>query len=238
MNHCKTCNIEINSNYCPNCGQAIELNRIDRAYVLNEISSIINFDKGIFYTIRELVIRPGKTIKDFIENDRNRLVKPLIFIIISSLIYTLFKEIFRFEDGYVKYSNTKKTTVTILMDWIQNNYGYANILMGVFIAFWTKLLFKKYKYNFYEILIVLCFVMGIGMLIYSVFGLFESLTGLKVLQIGGIIGFIYISWAIGNFFDKNKKMNYLKALFAYILGFISFYVLVIIIGTLIDKIHS
>ena len=236
MNHCKTCNIEINGNYCPNCGQAIELKRIDRTYVLNEISSVINFDKGIFYTIRELVIKPGKTIKDFIENDRNRLVKPLIFIIITSLIYTLFKEIFRFEDGYVKYSNTKKTTVTILMDWIQNNYGYANILMGIFIAFWTKLLFKKYKYNFYEILIVLCFVMGIGMLIYSLFGLLETLTQVKLLQIGGIIAFIYTSWAIGSFFDKKKKTNYLKALSAYVLGMISFYILVVSIGTLIDKV--
>ena len=102
------------------------------------------------------------------------------------------------------------------MEWIQNNYGYANILMGIFIAFWTKLLFKKYKYNFYEILIVLCFVMGIGMLIYTVFGLLEAITQLKLLQIGGIIGFIYTSWAIGSFFDKKKKMNYLKALFAYL----------------------
>ena len=236
MNHCKTCNTTINGNYCHNCGQALELKRIDRAYVLSEIGSVINFDKGIFYTIRELLLRPGITIKDFITNDRNRLVKPLIFIIISSLIYTIFKEVLNFEDGYVNYSNDKKTTVTILMEWIQNNYGYANILMGIFIAFWTKLLFKKYKYNFYEILIVLCFVMGIGMLIYTVFGLLEAITQLKLLQIGGIIGFIYTSWAIGSFFDKKKKMNYLKALFAYLLGMISFYVLVIVIGTVIDKI--
>jgi hypothetical protein len=236
LNHCKTCNIEINGNYCLNCGQAFELKRIDRAYVLSEIGSVINFDKGILYTIRELLIRPGTTIKNFIENDRNRLVKPLIFIIISSLIYTIFKEVFNFEDGYVKYIDTKKTTVTILMDWIQNNYGYANILMGIFIAFWTKLLFKKYKYNFYEMLIVLCFVIGIGMLIYSVFGLLEAITHLRVLQTGGIIAFIYISWAIGSFFDNKKKMNYLKALSAYLLGMISFYVLVVLIGTLIDKI--
>jgi hypothetical protein len=96
LNHCKTCNIEINGNYCLNCGQALELKRIDRAYVLSEIGSVINFDKGIFYTIRELLIRPGTTIKDFIENDRNRLVKPLIFIIIFNL--PLF-EGFNFEDG-------------------------------------------------------------------------------------------------------------------------------------------
>tara|TARA_R110000823_G_scaffold13280_18_gene43993 strand:+ start:120 stop:482 length:363 start_codon:yes stop_codon:yes gene_type:complete len=108
LNHCKTCNIEINGNYCSKCGQPIALKRIDRSYILGEIGSVLNFDKGIFYTIRELLLRPGTTIKEFISNDRNKLVKPLIFIITSSLIYTIFKEIFKFEDGYVKYINTQK----------------------------------------------------------------------------------------------------------------------------------
>ncbi len=51
---------------------------------------MINFDKGIFYTIKELLIRPGENIPKFIHNDRNRLVKPLIFVIVCSLIYTIF----------------------------------------------------------------------------------------------------------------------------------------------------
>jgi predicted tellurium resistance membrane protein TerC len=113
------------------------------------------------------------------------------------------------------------------------------MVMPIYLWEYSLLLDKtvqKGQYNFYEILIVLCFVIGIGMLIYSVFGLLEAITHLRVLQIGGIIAFIYISWAIGSFFDKKKKKNYLKALFAYILGMISFYVLVVLIGTLIDKI--
>ncbi|MEM6298978.1 MAG: DUF3667 domain-containing protein, partial [Bacteroidota bacterium] len=58
------------------------LKRIDKAYILSEISSVLNLEKGIFYTIKELLIRPGKSIRTFIHEDRTRLVKPIVFIIV------------------------------------------------------------------------------------------------------------------------------------------------------------
>jgi hypothetical protein len=57
---------------------------------------------------------------------------------------------------------------------------------------------------------------------------------MKILQVGAVIGFIYTSWAIGQFFDKNKKVNYLKGLLAYLLGMISFYFIAVILGLGID----
>lgn len=147
------------------------------------------------------------------------------------------QQVFKFEDGYINYNSSEKNTAIIIINWIQNNYGYANILMGIFIAFWTKLLFRKYHYNFYEILILLCFVMGIGMLIYSVFGVFEGVTDLRVLHIGGVIGFLYMTWSIGQFFDKKKKANYFKAFLSYFLGMITFFISMLGLGLLIDFIN-
>ena len=71
------------------------LPRIDGKYIWNEISSVLNFEKGLFYTIRELLIRPGETVREFIQKDRNRLVKPIIFIIICSFIYTIIQQILK-----------------------------------------------------------------------------------------------------------------------------------------------
>ena len=67
----------------------------------------LNFDRGILYTVRELLLRPGKTVRQFIQEDRNRLVKPIVFIIVCSLIYSLIQQVVRFEDGYVGYSFEK-----------------------------------------------------------------------------------------------------------------------------------
>ncbi len=214
------------------------LDRIDGKYVWNEIRSVINFDKGIFYTIKELVIKPGSTVREFLLYDRKRIVKPMIFLIICSLIYTLFQQLLKFEDSYVTAGGFGDSAITNIYDWIQQNYGYANILMAAFVACWIKLFFRKYDFNFYEIIILLCFIMGIGMLIYTIFGILESITNFKILQVGAILGFIYTAWSIGQFFDKNKKSNYLKGLFAYMLGMLTFYFIAVILGLGIDLISK
>lgn len=211
-----------------------ELKRIDKKYIISEIGSVLNFEKGILYTVKELLIRPGITIRRFILEDRTRLVKPVIFIIICSLIYTALRQILHFEDNYLYVDDSNQSTSTAISKWIQNNYGYGNLIMGIFIAFWIKVLFKKYGYNFYESLILLCFVMGIGMLILALFGAIEGLTKLKVLQFGGIAFVIYSTWAIGQFFDQKKYLNYLKALLSYLLGLITFTIGIILIGMLLD----
>jgi len=233
---CKNCNTEIEQNFCPNCGQPSNLKRIDGQYVLSEISSVLNFDKGILFTIRELLLRPGFSIRKFVSNDRNRLVKPIFFIIITSLIYSLVIHFFHIEEGYVKFDEVKQSTTGLIFKWVQDNYGYANIIMGIFIALWTKLFFRKYDFNFFEILILLCFVMGIGMLIYSVFAIFQVFIQIDLMQFAGIVGFIYSTWAIGQFFDKSKFINYVKASFSYFLGFLTFIFTAILIGTIIDLI--
>ncbi len=229
---CKKCASEVKQNYCSNCGTPVVLKRINGQYILKEIGSILNFDKGILYTIRELLIRPGKNIQIFIHNDRNRLVKPIMFIIITSLIYMLAQQFLHFEDGYINAGGFEESAIIKIFRWMQSNYGYSNILMAIFIAAWIKIFFRKYDYNFFEILILLCFIMGIGMLIYTVFGIIESTSQIKVLHIAGIIGVLYASWAIGQFFDKNKKANYLKGFLSYMLGMITFLLgaIILVIG--------
>ena len=236
--HCKNCDTEVKQNYCPNCGAAVSISRINGPYLLNEIGSVLNFKKGIFYTIKELLIQPGQSVRNFIHNDRNRLVKPIIFIIITSLIYMVAQQLLQFEDGYVQAGGLEESATSMIFRWIQSNYGYANIMMAVFIAGWIKLFFRKYDYNFFEILILLCFIMGVGMLFYTVFGIIESATNLRVLQLGGMIGVAYSSWAIGQFFDKTKKANYLKGFLSYMMGMTSFFVMAIILGMGIDWISQ
>jgi hypothetical protein len=235
LNNCKKCESKFSGNYCPNCGNPISLTRINGQYILKEIGSVLNFDKGILYTIKELLLRPGVNIRKFIQEDRNRLVKPIIFLILCSLIYTLAEQLFHFEEAYVK-ADFGDSAVSKIFDWIKSNYGYSNIFMGFFIGLWTKILFKKSGYNIYEILILIFFIMGIGMLIYGVFGIAESLTKLKVLHIGGIIGIVYSIWAIGCFFDKQKVSNYIKGFFSYFLGLLSSTIMIVAIGLLIDLI--
>lgn len=236
MTNCNTCNIELTSKFCPNCGQPSLLKRIDGHYIIHEIEHVLHFERGILYTIRELIVNPGQNVRNYLSENRSRLVKPIIFIIVTSLIYSTCSNFFHIEDGYVNYLDNQKSTTSAIFKWVQGHYGYANIIMGIFIALWTKLFFRKHKLNIFEILILLCFVIGMGMLIYSVFTIIQGLTHFKLMQTAGIVGFVYTTWAIGEFYQKGKAINYVKAFFAYILGMLTFSLTAIIIGIVTDLI--
>lgn len=232
--NCKNCNTELNSKFCPDCGQPTNLKRIDGHYIIHEIEHVLHFERGILYTVRGLVTKPGQNIRNYLSENRSRLVKPIIFIIVTSLMYTLISHFFNIEEEYVNYKGLEKSCVATILKWIQGNYGYASILTGIFIAIWLKLFFRKYGYNFFELLIMLCFVQGISMLIFAVFAFAEGLLHFKLLSVAGIIGVIYVVWAIGNFFEAKKIGNYLKALISFLLGTITFYIIIFAIGITID----
>ena len=147
---CPSCNHAVDGKYCSNCGRPVQPSRIDIKYILREIGSVLSFKKGILFTIKELLIRPGQSVRSFILEDRNRLVKPIIFIIFCSFIYTILQQLLHFEDAYLENAYNEigsELASLVILEWIRNNYGYANILTGFFIALWLKILFRKYDYN-------------------------------------------------------------------------------------------
>jgi hypothetical protein len=234
MIHCGNCNSEVAQNYCAYCGHPARLKRIDRQYIQHEIIHVLHFEKGIFYTVRELLIRPGENVRTFIGANRNRLVKPILFIIVSSLIYTIISHLVHTNDAFIPTGHTRGTATHAINKWIESHYGYSNILMGIFIACWLRIFFSKSAYNFFEILILLCFVMGAGMLIYSLSTLVEGITSWRLLPITSIVCFVYLSWAIGQFFDGTGISGYLKAAAAYVLGMMSFSLIAFASGWTID----
>lgn len=234
MNNCKNCSTAIDLNYCPKCGQPSTLHRIDGHYIVHEIEHVLHFERGALYTVKQLLINPGDSIRNYISVNRILLVKPIIFIIITSLIYSLFNHYFQIDQEYINYSEVEKTSTGTIFKWIQDHYGYANIIMGIFIALWAKVFFKKYIYNFFEILVLLCYSMGMGMLIFAVFAVIQGITHFDLMALGGLFAILYCTWAIGQFFDKKKKSSYFKAFASYMLGMITFNILALLTGTIID----
>jgi hypothetical protein len=80
--------------------------------------------------------------------------------------------------------------------------------------------------------------MGMGMLIFAFFSLWQGLTKIDLMQVAGFIGFAYCTWAIGQFFDKKKPLNYVKAFASCVLGMITSVLFALLLGTLIDLIFK
>ncbi|WP_339845282.1 DUF3667 domain-containing protein [uncultured Dokdonia sp.] len=209
------------------------LERIDGKYIWDEISSVLNFDKGIFYTIKELIIRPGKTVHEFLIHDRKRIVKPVIFVIFSSLFFVIIQQILGFSTGTAP-DNIPSAGVKKAFDWCGKNFGIMNIIMGFFIGFWIRLFFLKSKINIYEIFILVFFSIGIVNLIYTFFGIIESVTGFEANNITYVITIFYSTWAVGNFFNKKKISSYVRGFLANLLGTTTASFLIVIAGLFID----
>lgn len=233
--NCRNCNNTVDGKYCGACGQAVVLKKIDGHYILHEIQHVLHFEKGILYTVKELFTRPGACIRTFIATDRSRLVKPVLFVIITSLVYASIAHLFHVGRHEAELaSKMEHTTVGAIWNWIDGHYGYANIMVGVFIGLWLKLLRRCSGYNIFELLIMLCFVMGAGMLISAVAALLQGLTKLDLMLAITLVPIVYCVWATGDFLGRPRWKNYLVATLAYLLGMCSFWAGIFLVGGLVD----
>ena len=233
-NSCRNCKEHISADwdYCPICGRPVKLKRIDIRYIIQEIADFFFANKGMVYTIKNVLISPGDSVRQFITEDRYRFVKPITFLFVATLVYALVVHLFNVNTEYVIKIDLGERSLSPLLKWFMENPRYVISILALFVALWLKILFKKAGYNFFEILILMCFVSGIATLIDALGAIFHGGAG-TFQKILANITLIYQTWAVGHFFGKKKVASYVKALISFILGAISFSILLLII-TLID----
>lgn len=206
--------------------------RIDRNYILQEIKALLNLEKGYLYTVKCLAISPGEHLRAYLAGDRSQLTKPLIFLFFNSFLAV-------FLSGYlnlpaanhdaIEYSYYLDPSLDLqeIIRWKKNNMGYVYLIFGIFMAFWIQLFYRNYKYNIYEIFVVLAYILGQGMLIYI-----SNLLGNHFLPAGifknivlGSLGlgyYFYIIFVLLQLFNHKKIQNFFKLVLIFLLSGISF----------------
>ena len=232
MTNCKNCDNQIVDEFCSKCGQPKTIKRIDFQYLIHEIEHLLHFEKGFHFTAWHLIIKPGKTIRTYLFENRNKYVKPIVYLFFASLIFTLFTSCFHIQYTYlnVGYIEPLKDKVNLktIDNWLISHIAYTNIIVGFCIAPWLVLLYRKRKYNIFEMIVLMSYVLATGLLL-----IIPMITLIKITKIFSdftIIFIVYQVWAIGQFFGEKKIVNYLKALFAFILGILTHVAIFFVIG--------
>lgn len=213
-----------------------KLKRIDSSYIIHEIKHLLHIESGFLFTVKHLFISPGKLVRGFIFEDRSKVTKPVIFLIFSTTIFTLALHSLHIEYQFFAIKNKNESIdkyleQEIINNWLNNHVGYASLFFGFLIALWTMLFFKKHKFNIYEITILLCYSFGQLFLILLSFSLLAFLFKNNFISFTGIIiGYLYVSWSIGQFFGEKKIINYAKSILCCILGFISFTLIMLLLA--------
>jgi hypothetical protein len=91
---CKNCGNRFEGNYCNSCSQRAKTYRITWHELAHHLPhALFHADKGLFYSIKELIVRPGHSIREFIEGKRIYHFNPLLFLILmgsfASFLFTL-----------------------------------------------------------------------------------------------------------------------------------------------------
>lgn len=72
-NRCRNCSqsLHLQQEFCHECGQRTDTHRIDYHFLVHEVQhGVFHGNKGIIYILKELLIKPGHTIREYVDGKR------------------------------------------------------------------------------------------------------------------------------------------------------------------------
>jgi hypothetical protein len=93
--HCLNCNEPISRKFCANCGQKANTHRITLGHFLAHdlLHGTFHLDRGIVFTLKEALVRPGKAALDYISGKRIRYYNvfylSLVLIGLAIILYSV-----------------------------------------------------------------------------------------------------------------------------------------------------
>lgn len=241
--HCKNCAAELNGKFCSNCGQSADTHKLNFHYMWHDIQhGLLHFDKGIFYSVKELYTRPGHSIREFLEGKRVKHFKPLSMVIVLATIYAFLSHVLHLDhstqislQNNVGGGNAKGVDPMDISKWISDHYALSRLLSIPLLAFSTWLCFKRQKFNFVELLVLTAFVTAqalvLPILAAPILYFLNDSIAFDFFNLGlQLVEFALFSWTYIQFFNKLPKW---RAFFQAILALLLYLVLLFVISGII-----
>jgi Protein of unknown function (DUF3667) len=172
---CKNCNSVFDGNFCPQCGQASNTDRINSLYFLHDIPhSVFHVDKGFPYTFVQLIKRPARALDEYLAGRRVRYYRPLGYVLIMSAICVLIVSRIRIYMQELQ-QHLGKPSHTSFLSQYQAVFIFLMIPLAGGI---TWLVFRKNKYNFWEHILINTYLaaqLNVLLVLISLFSLLKYL---------------------------------------------------------------
>ena len=226
---CKNCKYKFDGKFCNNCGQSAQTQQINLGYLVEAVSnSVFQIERGFLFTLKELFVAPGKTIRGFLEGKRQPYVKPLAYLLFTSALYVLFAHFLDLNtyskdvvEGFTSAMDdgerTEALEILSVLNWLSKNHAVTVLLILPLFSLGSYLAFKKSGFNYSEHLVLNTYVAAQQMIIYMVFGFFVTKGGVsEVLPLA--IGVLFNFYVFYQFFDsRNSVLRVLLFLLTYVI---------------------
>lgn len=245
MNHttnCLNCNAKLYDKFCSKCGQKADTHRITlKHFIFHDIlHGVWHLDKGILFTIKEAITRPGQAALDYISGKRIRYYNVFYLILIliglniflsnhyDQMAHTYFGTVLEPE------TNTKGKAIDAFL---KNNSKLIIFSFVPLFAINSFILFRRRKLNFSEHFIIAGMVY-LGVLLFTttieILAFLEFIKYINVITdyinivlLSGIA--IYVIYSYYNAFKAEySKISYALRMFLFI-TFLIFEIIVLVI---------
>ena len=205
---CLNCGHAVPDRFCGRCGQdAHHTHRLTMADMLHDIPhSIWHVDKGILYTLKTMIFRPGPTIREYLAGKRVDHFRPLSLLLIVTSFYALLSSVLHIQLLPPKDAATPEVVYHMQQQstsFFAKYMSWCYVAMVPVYALFARRFLRRGGYNYAECLIIVAFITAISNFFaiftlpiqYAFNGTPQALT-VSYYYIGFTIA--YLSWAYGS----------------------------------------
>jgi hypothetical protein len=159
MNTCKNCGHTVEGNYCSHCRQDVHTGRLTWKEIARQIrNATVDVDRGFFFTAREMFVRPGVTLRNYLEGKRVNYSNPFFFVLLTAGFASL---LFMTFDVSLPVQSINLERIERVNPLVAQKYF---VLVGIFFVTMLSvsdgLLYRKSTLNAAELLVVNAFQAG------------------------------------------------------------------------------
>lgn len=223
---CKNCGTVYNGDFCPTCAQSARVGRFDMQSLLKEsFVSSLDIETGLFGTLKELALRPGPAIRDYLNGKRLSLYVPAKFLLLIGAVATFLALRYNiFSSATTEYdflANWAWYSRHFIGFWaVAGEYTTViNIIAIPIFTFATWLFFRPLGDNFAEHLVMNSYVVAEQLaLMIVMFPFLEIFPGAKseIHNAYILIALAYNIWVYITFFNMRNWTGFTLSIMAYV----------------------
>lgn len=210
--HCLNCetNLAKTHSFCPKCGQPAKTHRFTFKNFIHEgFHAVTHADKGLFYLLRELTLRPGLVAREYISGKRKKYFNPFTFFLLLMGLFVLVdtfvnssemeaskpipERISAVKDPEIRAAlEIKYHRGMVARDFMSKHGSLVAMFAIPFFAFFFKMIYYRRKYNYSEHLVANLMFVAFANLAFTliVFPLKGVLKDTPWEQLAFIFGFL------------------------------------------------
>ncbi|MBK9760903.1 MAG: DUF3667 domain-containing protein [Flavobacteriales bacterium] len=234
MDPCKNCGASLSGAFCANCGQKADTRRIGWHWLVHEIQhSVFHVDKGVFFTLKELFVRPGRMLGEYLEGQRKRHFPPLSLVLVLAAIYSLLFHYFKIDLTDAKLTGKELQDMENGMRVVGERYALFELGSLPIFSFCSWLLLRRYGHNFTEHLVMNAYLSGqrivfnIALMPFNLLGLGPALIATTLLS---LLWLVYYVFAFAQLYEKKgSAMVTIGSLVAFILFWVLMLIFLVVV---------